>query len=113
MASANGKPKDDGDDIRRLFPQLSVSEFAALKCTDQLVKECELDPQFKRELAMALDQRGAITIRVECRNRVVYRALKLMELGAPECNASPNRAVQNIITHLLRAGPEQSNGERP
>lgn len=110
-AQPKGTPPEEEGGLRRMFPQLSDSEFAALKSLDPLVREIETDPQFRRELATALLQRGAITVRVECRSKVVVRALKKMELGAPESNASACRAVQNITIHLLNAAVEQANGK--
>jgi hypothetical protein len=98
--------------IRKHLPSLSDSEFAALTCLDQLVKDFEKDPRFKKEFAEALQHRGSIKVRITFRHEVIERGFKRMESGAPICNASACRAVQNIMVHLGNAAVEQANGEK-
>jgi len=114
-------PDEKNDDgLRRIFPQLSDSEFAVLKCLDQLVKDFEKDQKFKKEFMHALSQRGAIRVRITFvrskeyphRHEVLELGFKRMEPGAPACNASVNRAIQHIMVHLGNAAVEQANGER-
>jgi hypothetical protein len=107
-------------DIRRIFPQLSDGEFEVLKCLDRLIADFEKDPKFKKDFMHALSQRGSIRVRITFvrskeyphRHEILELGFKRMEPGAPACNASACRAVQNIMTHLGNAAVEQANGDK-
>ena len=109
MSAQKNTGKEDGGDLRRMFPKLSENEYLLLKSLDALVSELEKDKRFRSELVEELAKRNSIKITVHCTG-AVERSLKLIE-NCPECTASPHRAVRNVVVRMLQAAIEQSNGE--